>query len=199
MTALPAGVTGDVELPHGYRMADLHKMTVGAVREERWRIISFDGCYDIARFSIVEYLYESAEPPRWHDLVQVGKRAICRYLDDEFSVHGNPEISRVRFRIFWWDPSEPVGSRENYVVDVTAVRQIWPRLTDRNQRLLKAFAVHGDYDSAARSLGISRNTFINNLSEARKQFLRLWHEASARHASGAVITRESIRIPRRRA
>ncbi len=111
--------------------------------------------------------------------------AICRYLDDEFSVHGqdlknmNSQISRVRFRMFWWDQSEPTGSCENHVVDTVAIRQIWPKLTDTNKRLIKALAVHGDYDSAARSLGISRNTFIDKLS-------------SGRHAYGDATTRGSM-------
>jgi hypothetical protein len=175
-------MNNDMQLRHGYRMIDLHKMTVSAVIEARWRIRSFDECYDVARFAIVEHMYEADDRPHWHDLVHIGKRAICRYLDDEFSVHGqdlknmNSQISRVRFRMFWWDQSEPTGSCENHVVDTLAMRQIWPKLTYRNKRLIKALAVHGDYDSAARSLGISRNTFIDKLSEARKQFLRLWHE-----------------------
>jgi hypothetical protein len=177
-----ARLGNDMELRHGYNMTDLHKATVSAVIEARWRIRSFDEFYDVARFSIIEHLYEAEERPHWYDLVHAGKRAIRRYLEDDFSVHGqdlnsmSAQISRVRFRMFWWDQSEPTGSCENHVIDIMAVRQIWPRLTDRNKCLLKVLAIHGDYDSAARSLGITRNTFIDKLSEARKQFLRLWHE-----------------------
>jgi hypothetical protein len=174
----------NVPLPHGYTMADLHKVTLGAIKEARWQIRPFDERYEVARFAIIERLYDSSETaPRWHDLVHAGKRAICQYLDDEFSVHGNdlkdiwnPAISRPRFRLYWWDQSEPACSPENHVVDMLAVCQIWPRLTRRNQRILSALTAHGDYESAARSLGITRTTFIDKLSEARKQFLRLWHE-----------------------
>ena len=182
----PTGLTiaAQILLPHGYTMADLHKMTLGAINEARWRILPFDERYEIARFAIIEKMYDPEEPAsRWRDLVMTGKNAICRELDDDFSEHGhdlkdvyNPDISRVRFRTYWWDQSEPAPSPENYIVSILAVCQIWPKLTPRHKRILRMLAVHGDYGSAARALGISRNTYINNLSEARKQFLRLWHE-----------------------
>jgi hypothetical protein len=177
-----ARLGNELKLRHGYRMTDLHKMTVSAVIQARWRIRSFDECYDVARFAIVEHMYEADERPHWHDLVHVGKRAISRYLDDEFSVHGqdlksmSAQISRVRFRMFWWDQARPTGSCENHVVEVMAVRQILPRLTWRNRAVIMALAVHGDYDSAAKSLGMTRKTFIDKLSKARKEFLRYWHE-----------------------
>jgi DNA-binding CsgD family transcriptional regulator len=171
-------------LPHGYTMIDLHKMTLGAIVEARWRVTPFDERYEVARFAIIERLYDENEPaPQWRDLVRTGKRAIKRFVDDEFCEHGQDlkslvlsDVSRPRFCTYWWDQSAPTPSPEQRIVDILAVCQIWPRLTPRNKRILRMLAVHGDYDSAARALGVTRNTYVAKLSEARKQFLRLWHE-----------------------
>jgi DNA-binding protein Fis len=181
--SLAAGIL----LPHGYTMADLHKMTLGAIKEARWRLTPFDERYEVARFAITERLYDESEPvPQWHDLVHTGKRATTRYLDDYFGEHGQDlksvvlsDICRPRFCMYWWEQTAPSPSPENYIVDIFAVQQIWPRLTPRNKRILRMLAVYGDYDSAAKALGITRDTFIDNLSQARKQFLRLWHEGES--------------------
>jgi hypothetical protein len=179
--------TAEVLLPHGYTMLDLHKMTLCAIKQARWRLTPFDERYEVARFAIIESLYEeSGTVPQWHDLVHTGKRAIMRYLDDYFCENGEDlkslvlsDICRPRFCMYCWEQSAPTPSPENYVVDIFAVQQIWPKLTPRNKRILRMLAVYGDYDSAAKALGITRNTFIDKLSEARKQFLRLWHEGES--------------------
>jgi hypothetical protein len=174
----------EISLPHGYTMADLHKMTLFAIWNARWRLTPFDERYEVARFAIIERLYdEGGAVPQWHDLVNTGKRAILRHLDDYFCEHGQDlkntvlsDISRPRFCMYWREQTAPTPSPENYTVDILAVQQIWPRLTPRNKRILRALSVYGDYDSAAKALGITRDTFIDKLSQARKQFLRLWHE-----------------------
>jgi hypothetical protein len=48
-------------LPHGYTVMDLHKMTLGAIREARWRLTPFDERYEVARFEITERLYDKSE------------------------------------------------------------------------------------------------------------------------------------------
>ncbi len=79
----------NVELRHGYTMMDLHKMTLCAIMQARWRLMPFDERYEVARFAIIERLYDESEAvPQWHDLVNTGKRAIMRYLDDYFCEHG---------------------------------------------------------------------------------------------------------------
>jgi hypothetical protein len=173
----------DVELPHGYTMDALHKMTLGAINEARWTLKPFDERYEIARFAIIEKLYEGGEPLQWYELVKTGKRAILRYLDDDFCEHGQDlksivlsDVSRPRFHVYWWDHSAPTPSPENHLVDILAVCQIWPKLTPRNKRILRMLAVYGNYDAAARALGMKRTTYMNKLYEARKQFLRYWHE-----------------------
>jgi DNA-binding protein Fis len=174
----------EISLPHGYTLADLHKITLCAIMQARWRLTPFDERYEVARFAVIERLYDTSEAvPQWHDLVNTGKRAIMRYLDDYFCEHGQDlknivlsDISRPRFCMYWREQTAPSPSPENHVVDILAVCQIWPKLTPRNKRVLRMLAVYGDYDSAARALGVSRDTYINKLSEARKQFLRLWHE-----------------------
>jgi hypothetical protein len=175
---------GDIELPHGYCLTDLDRMTRQAVFYARWTTIStIAERYDVARYSIVERLYDSTqEQPTERELTMIGKRAVCRYADDEYQVHGvNPKewrdgVTRGRFMVFWLDLVQHSGSHETHVIDILAVRQIWPRLTIRNRKVLLALALHGDYERAAKAIGMTRNTFIDKLSEARKQFLRYWHE-----------------------
>jgi hypothetical protein len=175
---------GDIELPHGYCLADLERLTRQAVFYARWTTISLLAeRYDVARYSIVDRLYDTTqEPPSARELTIIGKRAVCRYVDDEYQVHGvNPKewrdgVTSRRFMAFWLDLVQHGSSQESRVVEILAVRQIWPRLTLRNRRVLLALAVHGDYESAAKAVGMTRKTFIDKLSEARKQFLRYWHE-----------------------
>jgi hypothetical protein len=81
--------------------------------------------------------------------------------------------------MYWREQTAPTPSPENYIVDIFTVQQIWPKLTPRNKRILWMLAVHGGYDSAAKALGITRDTFIDKLSQARKQFLLLWHEGES--------------------
>lgn len=52
----------EVLLPHGYTMLDLHKMTLCAIKQARWRLTPFDERYEVARFAIIERLYEHAVP-----------------------------------------------------------------------------------------------------------------------------------------
>jgi hypothetical protein len=175
---------GDIKLPHGYCLADLDRMTRQAVFYARWTTGSTTvDRYDVARCSIIDRLYDDAqERPSERELTMIGKRAVCRYVDDEYQVHGvNPKewrdgITRGRFVAFWLDWIQHSGSHDTHVIEILAVRQIWPRLTWRNRRLLLALAVHGDYESAAKAVGMSRDAFIGKLSLARKQFLRYWHE-----------------------
>jgi hypothetical protein len=175
---------GDIELPHGYRLADLERLTRQAVFHAHWTTRSNTAeRYDVARYSIISRLYDATqEPPSERELTTIGKRAVCQHVDDEYQVHGvNPKewrdgVTMRRFLAFWLDLIQHSGSHETHVIEILAVRQIWPRLTLRNRRVLLALAVHGDYESAAKAVGMTRKTFIDKLSEARKQFLRYWHE-----------------------
>jgi hypothetical protein len=65
------------------------------------------------------------------------------------------------------------------VVDVLALRQIWPKLTWMQRAALLALARHDDYDKAAAELGIGYPTLLSHLHSARRQFLRWWHEHEA--------------------
>lgn len=60
-----------------------------------------------------------------------------------------------------------------------ALEQIWPRLRPMHREVLAALAAHDDYGLAAASLGKSRKTFTTQISTARHEFLRLWHEGEA--------------------
>lgn len=58
----------------------------------------------------------------------------------------------------------------------TAVWQILAWLKPDHRRVIATLAAHGDYTSAAGSLGTSYRSFASRISAARKAFLELWHE-----------------------
>ncbi len=169
------------ELRHGYTLASLEGLTRRAAFDSKWRFIAFDEKYETAWSAIAEELYSSEEPPPVHDLIQVGVRAITRHVEDLGHTKGvyyyrADKPSMPRFEIYWWWHAFPTPSPESRIVDVLALRQIWPRLTRTNQKVLLALAVHGDYQAAAAALNKPYSTFVTQIYEARRQFLRLWHD-----------------------
>lgn len=171
-------------LRHGYTMADLDVLTRRAALGSRWRFIDFDERADVARFAIVEHLLTAAEPPGFWELVNAGERAIRLhveavehwggfYLTRSGVESGTP---MVRFLSYWRSTAQPTRSPENTVVDVLALRQIWPKLTKRQRAALVALATHDDYEKAAAELGCSYHALVSHLFNARKVFLRWWHQ-----------------------
>lgn len=163
-----SNTTGDGELRHGYTLASLDNLARKAVLESHWRFLSFHDRYDIAFGAIAEHLYACDEMPRPHDLIRLGEGAIRLYVDEESHWSGRyiyrtgvPEMPR--FRLYWWDNSSTTSSSpEDYVVVRTAFDQVWPRLTPVHQRVLLALAAHEDYERAAKSLRLTRNSFVTS-------------------------------------
>jgi hypothetical protein len=168
-----------MELRHGYTMASLDNLAKRAVFESRWQFIAFHEKHEVAWSAIAEELYSCEEPPRAHDLIRLGEKAIDRHVEDLSHMRGvyyyRPDHpSMPRYLKFWWP--QPTLSPEDHIIDVTAFRQIWPRLNRMHQIVLMALATHGDYEHAAAALDKPYSTFVTQIYTARKQFLRLWHE-----------------------
>jgi hypothetical protein len=58
-------------------------------------------------------------------------------------------------------------SPEPAIVDSLALAQIWPRTNPTYREMLLALADHGDYESAAESLGKTYRTFVTQISLRR--------------------------------
>ena len=180
-----AGLCGtDALVGHGYTVADLDQVARKAAYSSRWLFMPFPERQDLARFAIAEHLLTTAEPPEFWSLVSLGERAIGAHVEHEGRYRG-VYLARSgvalgtgmpRFWRFWSCTSQPTRSPEDPIVDVTALIQIWPRLTRSHQAVLVALATHDDYQKAAAALGKPYHSFVSTVSTARKQFLRLWHE-----------------------
>jgi hypothetical protein len=165
-------------------MADLDALTRKAAFRSRWRFIGFDERADAARLAIVEHLLTATDRPDQWELVDAGDRAIRRHVEAEEHWGGfwvtRSEVesgSRMtRYLRYWRSSAQPTRSPENAVVDAFALRQIWPKLTRTQWAALVALAEHDDYDKAAAELGLTYHTLVSHLSNARRTFLKWWHQ-----------------------
>lgn len=179
-----ANLGEDTLLSHGYTVADLERLARKAAFASRWRFLPLVERMDIARFAITEHLLTTPEPPDFWRLVTLGEKAIWAHVEQEgryrgvyiASSHVEPGTRMPRFHRYWTSMAQPTRSPEDRIIDTTALKQIWPRLTRPHQAVLLALATHDDYDQAAASLGKAYRGFVSTVSTARQQFLRLWHE-----------------------
>jgi hypothetical protein len=183
--ALLADRQHQTELRFGYTFAGLQELARQAVLFSRWQFLAFHEKYDIAWSAIAEEVYASEEAPRPYDLIRIGERAITVHVEDLGHTWGTyitghherePGSGMPRLEMFWWTQAAPTPSPEERIIDVTALRQIWPRLNGVHQVVLLALATHGDYERAAEALDKPYKTFVTQIWSARKQFLRLWHQ-----------------------
>jgi hypothetical protein len=174
----------DVLVGHGYTVADLDQLARKAAYTSRWLFMPFAERRDLARFAITEHLLTTADSPEFWSLVNLGEKAIGAHVEQEGRYRGvylartGVELGAAmpRFWRYWSSASQPTRSPEDAIVDLTALTQIWPRLTRPHQAVLVALATHSDYQEAAAALGKPYHSFVSTVSTARKQFLRLWHE-----------------------
>ena len=180
-----AGLCGtDALVGHGFTVADLDDLARKAAYASRWLFLPLPERRDLARFAIAEHLLTTAEPPEFWSLVNLGEEAIGAHVEQEGRYRGvylaraGVELGTAmpRFWRYWSSASQPTRSPEEAIVDVTALIQIWPRLTRPHQAVLVALATHSDYEKAAEALDKPYHSFVSTVSTARKQFLRLWHE-----------------------
>jgi hypothetical protein len=171
-------------LPHGWTAAGVEAAARRAAWYSRWSVPAFTERVDIARFAALEHLYICQDHGPGCDLVVVGVRAVERCVagDETFygvvlrrrGAHGAP---MPRFHRYW--TAVPPRSMEEGVVEVMALRQIWPRLPEADRHAILALATHADYGRAAAALKMTRRSFMNRICRARRSFLALWHEHEA--------------------
>jgi hypothetical protein len=176
----------DITLRHGYTLANLNELARKTVFCSRWRFLSFQERYDIAWSAIAEGIYASEEPPAPHELIRLGEKAIRSHVSDLENTwgtwltgHGESVQAGTRkahFEKVWTTLAQPSNFPDERIIELIGLRQIWPRLTPTHQAVLLALATHGDYDRAAAALGKTYHTFVTHIHNARKEFLRLWHE-----------------------
>ena len=174
---------GGAEVRHGYSMARLHLLARKAALMSNAHAQPFAEKYETAWQAIAEHLSASEDPPVFYELTITGRTAVDQEFAQLSRSHGRHYGHGVgggepmqAFSRYWdWHARRP-GSPEDQVIDPLALRQIWPRLSDTHRAVLMALAIHGEYARAAASLGKTYRTFSSLLHNARRQFMRLWHE-----------------------
>jgi len=177
-TAASAAAT---ELRHGYTLDSLTRLAHYAARNKLWYYTTDLAVrYEVAFATMAEHLYAAPEPPTAGELVKVGWHAIAAHGDARRQflglAHDGPPGPGLNFERYWRGVTAPADSPEDKVTDRIALAQIWPRLTPASREALAALAAHGDYRRAADALGIGYKTFVCRISDARRQFLALWHD-----------------------
>lgn len=137
--------------------------------------------HDLARFAILEALYAAEEQPQPVELLRAAQRALSRDKEVEMRTHGIPVSSRETGAHFatYWLSERVAGSPERGVVEVMALRQIFPMLQASHQQALLALAATGDQRAAAELMGVGLNTFYTWVQRGRAAFRTLWHEGEA--------------------
>lgn len=175
--------SADTEVLHGYTLGDLQVLAKKAVNTAFYRAMDYPDRLEAAWFAIVEQLYDPDGDPNPWALIRTGRTAVDNLVRDDWHHHGrsphNPyagDEAMPHFQRYWWTQRFRTSSCENHVVDRVALYQIWPQLSATHQQVLMALAVHGDYGRAAASIGKTYGTYTVHVKNARKAFLKHWHE-----------------------
>ncbi len=166
---------------HGYTMTDIH-LTAQLAANTSWaRGGDYLDRFEAAWHAIVEELLTATDRPDRHYLVAVGQVATRDDVRAEMRHRGARADDRTsgyevgkNFNRYWWQ--RHTVSPENQIVDATALRQIWPRLTPQQRNDLTMYATTGDLGRAAEAAGLDRQAFVLRLNKARRAFRALWHE-----------------------
>lgn len=177
----PERERGLLEIRHGYALDDLEQMTRTAIVADRSMAMDFQDRHDIAWSAIAEALWTAETPPHRQELVRAGWQAIYRAVRENYRQHGYADrtswsghASAPQFVKYWYAPV--TGSHENRIVERLATRQVLAGLETPYRDALIALALHGDYQSAARTLGLKDSAFRLRISKARRDVLRRWFE-----------------------
>lgn len=134
--------------------------------------------YAAAWHGIVECLYSSDVVPRRNELMEAGRRSLASDVKANMRHHGarrDGTHSGLKYAQYWEWHGRTVPSPESRIVDSLALHQILPTLTVGQRRAIEALAATGDYQQAARLLGIESG-IKSQLAKGRRRFRELWHE-----------------------
>jgi len=164
----------------GYTFTQLRQIADRAALYCRWgdRLASPDR-FDIAWAGLIDHLTTCDTPPEPFELYKAAQRAIGRASNKELNEHGLTHggdglHAMPKFEIYW--TPRPAPAADTTVVDRIAMWQIWATLRPLHKLALLALAAHNDYTQAAQAIGYPYSTFTALISQARAEFLTLWHE-----------------------
>ncbi len=172
----------DAQLRHGYTVSQVRALSLALVTRQTWyQSIDFDQRLEVAWHAIIEHIYTSDQPPDKSAVLRAAAHAVGQDVQQLHRFYGRNTHDRYAgtvagFYRYWQPAASPCPSPETAVIDRIALAQIWPRLRPEHQKVLAALTVYDDYGLAAAALGISRTWFTTRLSQARREFLTLWHE-----------------------
>jgi hypothetical protein len=167
----------------GYTFAELRRIADRATVYCRWGDrFPFPERFEIAWAGIIDYLTGCDSPPPPFALYKAAQKAIGRTSDHELREHGarhGPDglYATPRFELYW--TPKPAPAADATVVDRLAMWQIWATLRPLHKMAFLALAAHTDYAKAAEAVGYSYSTFTGLISQARAEFLTLWHQGEA--------------------
>jgi hypothetical protein len=183
--ALTSSALRNAELRYGYTLDSLERLACFAARRKLWHHgLGLSERAEIAWSAMAEHLYTCGEPPQARELIRAGWRAIGEHIKSNSQFHGHNTDDRYagtrpRFEGYWRHVAQPASGPEDRIIERVALAQIWPCLRPVHREALLALAAHGDYGQAAQALGKPYTTFKADISRARRQFLKLWHEGEA--------------------
>ncbi len=175
--------SGDEELRHGYTVSQVRALSLAVVTRQTWyQSVDFEQRLEVAWHAIIEHLYTASEPPAMPDVARAAEYAVSQDIQQMHRFYGRNTHDRYAgtttagFERYWHTTASHSPSPETTVTDRVALAQILPRLHLLNQKAITALTDHDDYGLAADALGISRRHFTGRISQARREFLSLWHE-----------------------
>jgi hypothetical protein len=132
----------------------------------------------IALCAVVEALMTATGAPAEVELLNAGRDAITKAVEDEFRARGLSWRDRgkemPRFARYWRGPGHaPFDER---VTETIAVRQVMAGITEASRKVLEALAEAGTHHAAAEELGCKPDTFKSRLSKARQAARAAWFD-----------------------
>lgn len=163
----------------GWTLTTLDRLARSVVSNNRtwWPAGDREDLYAAAWHGIVEHLYSTDTVPSRNDLMEAGRRALTTDVKDNMRHHGarrDGTNNGLKYAQYWEWHGRTAPSPENRIVDHLALQQILPTLTPGQRRALEALAATGDYQAAARLLGLG--DVKSQLMHGRRRFRELWHE-----------------------
>jgi hypothetical protein len=175
--------SGDEELRHGYTVSQVRALSLAVVTRQTWyQSVDFDQRLEVAWHAIIEHIYTASGPPAMPEVARAAEYAVSQDIQQMHRFYGRNTHDRYAgtttagFERYWHTTASHSPSPETTVTDRVALAQILPRLHLLNQQAIAALTDHDDYGLAAEALGISRRHFTGRISQARREFLSLWHE-----------------------
>jgi hypothetical protein len=170
--------SGEEELRHGFTVSQVRALSLAVVTRQTWcQSVDFDQRLEVAWHAIIEHLYTAGEPPAMHELARAADHAVSQDVQQMRRFYGRKTDDQYAgFERYWHTAAGLSPGPETAVTERVALAQIWPRLRPLNQQAIAALAGWEDYGLAAEALGISRRHFTGRISQARREFLSLWHE-----------------------